>query len=127
MCVYYFLLLLLSDLKKNYKIQLTVGQCLKAGLVHQILQQSFCLQNCGKKEQPSSLRIPPLCSVDRFTYTQTHKAHGNELAKRVTQKNNANLCSSHCGSTGNNKDGYFLCGEYKLGIMFGVSSDLKQL
>lgn len=33
------------------------------------------------------------------------------LAKRVTHKNNANMCFSHCGSTGNNKDGYCLCGK----------------
>ena len=31
--------------------------------------------------------------------------------------------SSHCGSTGNNKDGCFLCGKSELGIMFGVSRD----
>lgn len=51
------------------------------------------------------------------------KTHGNKLAKQVTEKNNANLCSSQRGSTGNNKDCCFLCGKSELGIMFGVSRD----
>ena len=62
--------------------------------------------------------------TEKHTCSSTHtKAHGNELAERVTQKNNANLCSSRRGSTGNNKDRCFLRGKSELGIMFGVSRD----
>lgn len=56
--------------------------------------------------------------------THIHRAHGNQPAKRVTLRNNANRSSSFWGQTGNNKKwqvswwevwvGHYVCGQQGL-------------
>lgn len=53
--------------------------------------------------------------------TYIHTAHGNRLAKRVTEKEQC--WSFHHGSAGNHKGGRVLCGESEPTVVFGVSRD----
>lgn len=112
-------LFILSDSSKNNG-QLTVGQCLRPGWATRY--QPCCF--CGKEKNLPHSGCPLLCSNDsslplsfflrkKHTYTQ---AMGTSLQRGSLKENNADLSSSHRGSTGNNKSGCVLCWESELSI-----------
>lgn len=98
---------------------------------HQILQYQPCCF-CGKEKNLPRSGCPLLCSNDsslplsvfcslrkkkekkkKHPYTQPM---GTSLQRGSLEENNADLSSSRCGSTGNNKSGCVVCWESELSV-----------
>lgn len=101
------------------------GSVFKARVGHQILQYQPC-GFCGKVKNLPRSGCPLLCSYDsslplffsekkkkKQTYTQPM---GTSLQRGSLKENNADLSSSHSGSSGNNKSGCVLCWESELSV-----------
>lgn len=103
------------------------GSVFRARVGHQILQYQPCCF-CGKEKNLPHSGCPLLCRNDSSLplsfFCSPRKKHphtlpmGTSLQRGSLEENNADLSSSRCGSTGNNKSGCGVCWESELSVWY---------